>query len=226
MDATPLCPAPLEVQLEQVTCSSDTLVVRCSAHRHVVRCPRCGHASTRVHSRYHRRLGDLPWHGLRVRLELTVRKFFCDLPGCSQRIFTERLPGTAAPYARHTIRAAAALEAIGFAVGGRPGARLAQVLGLTAGAAAMLSRVRRAAESALPTPRVLGVDDWALRRGSLGVLAHLAPRTRRRRLVTWRGYSAAAHGRERSRIATSCTRSVRARPRWRRSGGSRGSSRG
>jgi len=53
-------------------------------------------------------------------LELSVRRFFCDVPDCRQQVFAERLPATAATYARHTHRAAAMLQAIGFAAGGRP----------------------------------------------------------------------------------------------------------
>jgi transposase len=165
MDATPLCPSPIELALGVVRFSNAELLVTAIARRRVVACPVCGMASRRVHSRYHRTIGDLPWHGLRVRLELAVRRFFCDTPDCRRRIFTERLPATVASYAQRTTRAAAILDAIGFAVGGRPGARLAGALGLTAGPATILARVRTAVEPAAPTPRVLGVDDWALRRG-------------------------------------------------------------
>src|SRR5205085_11265672 len=104
--ATPLCPSPIELQLDQIAFRAPELIVTASARRRVVSCPLCGHASTRIHSRYRRTVADLPWHGLRVRLELRVRRFFCDLPGCQRRIFTERLPHTVAPYARRTARAA------------------------------------------------------------------------------------------------------------------------
>ncbi|MGI8765975.1 MAG: ISL3 family transposase [Gemmatimonadaceae bacterium] len=156
------------------------LIVTATARRRVVACPKCGHASTRVHSRYRRTLADLPWHGLRVRLAVHVRRFFCDVPGCKRRIFTERLPKTAVPYARRTARAASALEAIGLALGGRAGARLAAALGL-AGAPSeilsILSAIHSAADDCISdgssdgsdharaVPRVLGVDDWAWRKG-------------------------------------------------------------
>jgi len=107
----------------------------------------------------------LPWHGLPIRLAAQVRRFFCDHRGCRRQIFTEPLPETAPSYARRTGRAARALEAIGFAVGGRPGAQLTQALGVSGGAWAILERVRRAPEGERATPRVVGVDDWALRRG-------------------------------------------------------------
>src|SRR5688572_3327736 len=93
--ASPLCPSPLELRLDEIAFDAPELVVTASARRRVVACPSCGYASTRIHSRYHRTLADLPWHGLRVRLEVRVRRFFCDGLGCPRRIFTERLPKTA-----------------------------------------------------------------------------------------------------------------------------------
>jgi len=58
-------------------------------------CPVCQRRSDRIHSWYRRRLHDLPWEGIPVRIELQVRRFFYDADGCPQRIFTERLPKTA-----------------------------------------------------------------------------------------------------------------------------------
>src|SRR5690349_8337650 len=170
LTATPLCPSAIELQLDQVVFRSPELIVTARARRRVVACPHCGQASTRVHSRYHRTLADLPWHGLRVRLTLEVRRFFCDMPGCPRRIFTERLPRTAAPYARRTVRAVDALKMIALAVGGRGGARLAQALGMTASPQTMLALGTRApatgneqSGNGHPAPRVVGIDDWAWR---------------------------------------------------------------
>lgn len=171
LDASPLCPAPAELQLDEIAFAAPELRVHLRARRRVVACPVCGHAATRVHSRYHRTLADLPWHGLRVRLELRVRRFFCDVPGCSRQIFTERLPKTTASYARRTTRAASALQMIALALGGRAGARLAEALGLVASPATLLTQSSGQAGgddhagAASETPRVLGVDDWAWRRG-------------------------------------------------------------
>jgi len=61
-------------------------------------CPECGRSSRRVHSWYQRRLSDLPWEGIPVRIELRVRRLFCDNDECGQRIFTERLAETAPWY--------------------------------------------------------------------------------------------------------------------------------
>jgi transposase len=164
-DAAPCCPSPVELRLERVSFGADEIVITATARRHVVACPECGRPSRRVHSRYRRTLADLPWHGLRVRLALSVRKFFCDTAACPRRIFTERLPATAAPYARRTTRAAGALDVIGLALGGVGGARLAAALGLGTSPSSVLRYVRRVPLPTAGAPRAVGIDDWAWRKG-------------------------------------------------------------
>jgi transposase len=128
-------------------------------------CPLCSVSSTQVHSHYDRTLADLPWNGIPVRLRLTVRRFRCRTDTCTRRIFTERLPGIVAPYARRTARCAEALELIGFIVGGEAGARLLVRLGMRGSPDTVLRAVRAATIAGRPTPRVLGIDDFAFRRG-------------------------------------------------------------
>jgi len=110
-------------------------------------------------------VADLPWRGVSVRLQLHARKFFCPNDGCTQRIFTERLPRVVAPHARRTVRLNEALTLLGFALGGEAGARAAVGLGMAVGPDTLLARVRRAALPERLTPSVLGVDDWAKRKG-------------------------------------------------------------
>jgi transposase len=89
-----------------------------------VPCPLCQVQTSRVHSQYTRSLADLPWGPYAVRLQLRVRKFFCDHPACPRQIFTERVPAVARPWARRTTRLAQLLLAFGLALGGKAGARL------------------------------------------------------------------------------------------------------
>jgi len=93
-------------------------------------CPSCGCKSTKIHSRYNRRLSDLPWQGLSVVLIWRTRKFFCRVEDCQQRIFTERLPEVARPHGRRTERLSLAIRCIALACGGQGGSRLATRLGM------------------------------------------------------------------------------------------------
>lgn len=130
------------------------------------RCPRCGRASRRIHSRYQRQLADLPWEGVPVKIELRVRRFFCSTDGCRQRIFTERLPNTVGSHGRRTCRLSSALDRITLALGGSAGSRLAQQLGILADSSTLLRGLRRRTRPFLScSPRVVGIDDWAWRKG-------------------------------------------------------------
>jgi transposase len=129
------------------------------------RCPSCAQPSERVHSRYQRTLADLPWATFRVCLEVRVRKFFCAHAACHRRIFTERLPDIAPPWARRTLRLAQSLLAVGVALGGRAGARLTQRLHRPTPPASLLRVVHTAPLPQTPMLTAVGVDEWAWRRG-------------------------------------------------------------
>ncbi|MCM3884107.1 ISL3 family transposase [Frankia sp. R82] len=128
-------------------------------------CPRCATVSARVHGRYRRRLVDTALGGLGVVVELVVRRFRCAEAGCVVVTFAEQVEGLTSPYARFTPPAAGALREIGLALAGRAGARLAAALGLEVGRDTLLRRVRALPDPEVTTIVVLGVDDFALRRG-------------------------------------------------------------
>ena len=100
-----------------------------------------------------------------MHLQLTVRKFLCRDPTCARRVFTERLPNLVAAYGRHTHRLATVLRAIGLALGGNAGARLAARLQLPASPSTLLRLVRTASAPHPPALQAIGVDEWAWRRG-------------------------------------------------------------
>ena len=155
---------PKGLHLESLSVEPGRVGIRVASGAARSRCPPCGRVSVRVHSRYWRIPSDLPWHGASVKLKIRARRFFCDEPSCERKIFCERLPEVAA-HARKTGRLEEALLAIVLELGGRAGARLAAELGLVVGRDTLLSRAK-----STPLPdggkvRVLGVDDFAFKRG-------------------------------------------------------------
>ena len=164
---TCLLPDPTTLRLDQLAVTADgaALVFAISSIQACPQCPLCEQEATRVHSHYQRTVADLPWAGLPVQITLTVRRFFCDQLDCPRRIFTERLPRVLAPWARRTHRLATAQQQIGLALGGAAGTRLAAALAMLAGVDLLLHLVRQASLPERPTPRLLGLDDWAWRKG-------------------------------------------------------------
>jgi transposase len=127
-------------------------------------CPLCATPARRIHSDYGRTLADLPWAQYRVSLQLRVRKWFCRNRSCPRRIFTERLPTVAAPWARRTLRLAQRLLTLGRALGGKAGVQLGHAWDVVVSRNTLLRGLRRQPTPSFPTPTVLGVDDFALRK--------------------------------------------------------------
>jgi transposase len=98
-------------------------------------------------------------------LHLAVRRFFCSELRCPRRIFAERLPGFASPYARTTSLLRETHEAIGCALGGEPGSRLTIRLAIATSPDTLLRRVKQLKDESKPPPRFVGIDDWAWRKG-------------------------------------------------------------
>lgn len=136
------------------------LTLTATATTPAANCPRCGNASSRVHSHYSRTPRDLPLVGYALRLVLHVRRFRCLNPSCPTVTFAERLPGLLAPSAQRTLRLRSALHELGLALGGQAGSRQSQRAGMGASAATILRLVHRTPPLTRPTPRVLGLDDF------------------------------------------------------------------
>lgn len=160
-----LLPKAPGLRLRNIAIDAKTVSLSVTSTYPSVACPLCGQKTTRLHSHYQRTVADLPWGGRSVRLLLCVRRFRCSEPECPRRIFAERLPSLVEPYARKTTRLHEVLKLVGFALGGEAGARLAKRLGMTASPSGLLRWIQRTATASHPAPRVIGVDDFAFRRG-------------------------------------------------------------
>lgn len=128
-------------------------------------CPACGRVARRVHSRYRRRLADAAIAGQPAVIQLRVRRFFCDNPRCRVRTFAEQADGLTTPHARRTLLARRMLAEVALALAGRAGARMAARLGMPASRDSLLRLVRALPEPPVGPVTVLGVDDFAFRRG-------------------------------------------------------------
>jgi transposase len=129
-------------------------------------CPSRGTLSRRVHSRYVRSLSYLPAHGRCVRIALTVLRFRCGNDFCPSVIFAEQFgDDIVAPFGRRTARLQTIVHHLGLALGGRPGQGLARLLLMPVSKDTLLRTVRTRAPEARPASRVIGIDDWARKRG-------------------------------------------------------------
>jgi len=165
MPTSTLLADPAAIRLEKIIQHQSSLTLVARTTQPEAECPRCQRPSTRLHSYYTRQVADLPWHGVSVRLELRTRRFRCKNSLCTKRVFCERLPRVVAHYGRKTVRLDDALRLVGFLLGGEAGSRATSKLAMAASPDTLLRRVRAAVKACAPTPRVLGVDDFAFRKG-------------------------------------------------------------
>ncbi len=165
MEGTLLLSLSPDLRIDQITPTATGLRVHLVSTQLAARCPLCGQASESVHSRYRRVVADAPCGLKPISLSLEVRKFFCRTPTCPRKIFTERLPDLVQPWARMTKRLRAALQALGMVTGGEGGAGLAPKLGMRVASPTLLRGMREVASPAVTKVRVVGVDDWAYKRG-------------------------------------------------------------
>lgn len=129
-------------------------------------CPACGSASRRVHSRYERRLCDMAVAGQETVIQLQVRRFFCHNEACGKKTLAEQLPGLTTRYGRWAAGLAEELRVIALALGGRAGARLAGRVTTGVSRMTLIRLIRALPDPAVAgSPEVLGVDEFALRRG-------------------------------------------------------------
>jgi transposase len=165
LDLEVLLPHLAGVWVDSIEPAGALLCIRARARADGAVCPACDRSSRRVHSRYERRLADAAIGGRRVVLWLQVRRLFCDDPDCVKTTFAEQVPGLTTRYARKTTLLAGVLRDIAVALAGRAGARLARALCMPASRPALLRLLMAIPDPAPAVPRVLGVDDFAIRRG-------------------------------------------------------------
>ena len=152
-------------------------------------CPLCAQPSAQRHSRYCRTVADRPWAGIPVRLRLLLRKFVCANPTCPRAIFAERVPAVVAPFAQRTLRLAADQRHLALEHGGEAGARTAARTGMRTSPDTLLRLVRRTPAPPLPTPTIIGIDDWGATRSRIRSCENY-----RKEDLTWSSASSALPG--------------------------------
>jgi transposase len=143
-------------------------LIRITARTHdavVAVCPGCGQDADWEHSRYVRHVADEAVGGRPVVIDLSVRRLYCENFDCPKRTFAEQVDGLTERYQRRTPALQRILDAVAVELAGKAGARLLSCLHHTVSWATLLHGLMALPLPVVPVPRVLGVDDFALRRG-------------------------------------------------------------
>jgi transposase len=155
----------LRLERYEIDAENQQLTLSVSSTQTLAQCPLCFNSTARIHSHYERTLVDLPCVSFRMTLVMQVYKFFCDNSECIRRIFTERIAEVVSPWARKTARLVQNIQTIGLALGGAAGARLSNQFGALVCGSTILNHLKKLSLPEFEVPRILGVDDFAFRKG-------------------------------------------------------------
>jgi hypothetical protein len=153
--------------IEDVEDAGEVIRVRARTRGGAVACPGCGTETARVHEHRERTVADVPADGRRVLVKVRVRRMRCPVTGCKVQTFREQVQGILDRYQRRTTQLTAQVGAVARELAGRASARLLPALGIAVSRHVMLRVLLKIPLPALAVPRVLGIDDFALRRGSV-----------------------------------------------------------
>jgi transposase len=152
--------------VEKIDCTLSAVVIWARCWPSQAACPACGTWSSRVHGSYVRQVRDLPLGGRPVLIHLAMRRFVCMNVACKKVTFAGQVDGLTARYQRWSVPLAGLLSQIALELAGRAGTRLTRALGIAVHRGTLLRLVIDLPGPAITSaPEVLGVDDFALRRG-------------------------------------------------------------
>jgi transposase len=153
--------------IEDVTDQDEVIVVRARTPGGPVPCPRCGGLAGYVHGYCERTVADVPADGRPVVLHVRVRRMRCPVLDCPVQTFREQVAGVLDRYQRRTTRLTIQAGGVARQLAGRAGAALLTALAVPLSRHTALRLLLRLPLPEMPVPRVLGVDDFALRRGQV-----------------------------------------------------------
>jgi transposase len=151
--------------IDDVEDAGDVICVRARTRDGAVACPGCGAETARVHEYRERTAADVPVGGRRVLVRVRVRRMRCPALDCKVQTFREQVPGVLDRYQRRVSRLTAQLSSVARELAGRASARLLPAMGILVSRHTALRVLLKIPLPGVTVPRVLGIDDFALRRG-------------------------------------------------------------
>jgi transposase len=157
---------PEDIEITSINETSDRIVVEVKSRTKSQKCPSCGCESNQYHSTYKRKISDLPILGRSVLLIVTAYKYSCNNIDCNQKVFAEELHGFAGWYRRRTARLEDLILTIASNSSCEGCSRICKYMGIDVSGDTIIRLLMRYAERQdVSCSEIIGVDDWAYKKG-------------------------------------------------------------
>lgn len=157
---------PDTMKILSQTITEESVILRFKSITHQAQCPRCGKTTDKYHSTYHRKVQDLPLFGKTVILDITAYRYYCADSECNQKVFAEGLQGFAGVYRRISSRLEELLITIALNTSCEGTAAICKKMGVRISADTVIKTLLRNADKIkISCGNVIGVDDWAYKKG-------------------------------------------------------------
>ena len=158
---------PASLLLTGVTDKKNELDIFIKSQTHIQTCPSCGKECNEYHSTYRRKLQDLPIFNKAVIIHLTAYRYYCRNTECKQKVFCESIDGFFEYYKRMTGRLEDFLITLALHTSCEGASRICQHMGITISGDTIIQKLIRKANEVEPGKTdMIGVDDWAYKKGS------------------------------------------------------------
>jgi hypothetical protein len=151
--------------IEDVEDVGEVICVLARTRHGAVACTGCGAETARVHEYGERTAADVPVDGRPVLVKVRVRRMRRPALECKVQTFRKQVPGGLDRYQRRISRLTAQVSTVACELAGRASSRLLQALGIMVSRHTALRLLLKIPLPEVRVPRVLGIDDFALRRG-------------------------------------------------------------
>jgi len=158
---------PASLKIIKITEMKEEIHIFIKSQTHIQTCPSCKQECNEYHSTYRRKIQDLPIFGKTVIIHLTAYRYYCRNGECKQKVFCETVDDFFEFYKRMTGRLEDFLIALSLNTSCEGAARVCQLLGIKISGDTLIRKIiKRASEMEPVKTDMIGVDDWAYKKGS------------------------------------------------------------
>jgi transposase len=158
---------PASLKITKATATEKELHISIKSQTHMQTCPLCKQECTEYHSAYRRKIQDLPMLGKTVCIHLTAYRYYCHNGECKQKVFSETMGGFIGFYRRMTGRLEDFAIALALSTSCEAASRVCQLIGINISGDTLIRMILNKAGKMDPVKTdIIGVDDWAYKKGS------------------------------------------------------------